>query len=264
MSTNFDSTKETCLEASDTLSNLGQLHLNTHTVVLSNENQPFGTCILIKYKGKKYLLTAAHVALQIGKQGYEHIGIVIMPDAISRDIPLHPACVFSPKLWDREFRNQDLQINPLNCKDLAIIDVPVFLESIINATKAYINLEDDYFKPLDLSARYVGHGIIKYKTETQMTSFGFVLHEKIEKDGLDYCIARAMKKTIFSKLLGQPPVDNFQGYSGGGLFLYEGDNIHLAGIAYFQDQAQFSKENGYIEVSFYGPQSIMAFLRECA
>jgi hypothetical protein len=89
------------------------------------------------------------------------------------------------------------------------------------------------------------------------------LQEKKEKNGLDYYIARAMKDTFPARMLDQPSVTDFGGYSGGGLFLLlDGNDVRLVGIAYYQNRESL-EQDGYVEVYFYGPRSIEQFLEEC-
>ena len=248
-----DITIETWNQAEDQLRKIGRFQAATYTVVLVNGSQPFGTCVLLQHGGKKYFLTAAHVALKIGKKGYEKIGVAVLPDEFPRNLDLHPSCAFQPKFWDSNFKAIDLHENP-RAKDLAIIEIPLFLESIINVTKGFIRLSEESVEELDFNACYIGFGIIKNDEKIQMVSLGLCLYEKQERDERDYYIARAMKETFGSKILNKPTILNFQGYSGGGLFLVREKSIRLVGIAYYQDSNPRVLDKGYVEIHFHGPK----------
>ncbi len=259
----FDITIEKWRAAENQLTDIGHIQAAMYTVVLLNESRPFGTCILLQHGGKMYFLTAAHVATEIGKKRFEKIGVAIKPDKVLRNIPLYLSIAFQSKLWDPNFNKNDLQGDPFIVKDLAIIEVPLFLESSIKATKGFIRLSDEFVEGLDLHACYVGLGIVEKEGEIQMTSFGLSLYEKHEKDGRDYYIARAMKETFGSKVLKEQTTINFQGYSGGGLFLVKENSVRLVGIAYYQNRTPLSLADGYVEIHFYGPKSLKAFLEVC-
>ena len=260
-----DITTKKWREAENLLEGIGQIQAATYTVVLVNKNRPFGTCVLLHHRGKNYLLTAAHVALEIGKKGFEEIGVAIKPDEISRTIPLHRSDLFCCKFWDRNFKVSDLQNDPYTCKDLALIEIPLILESAIKSTKGFARLSESTVDSLDLNACYVGYGVLENNGLIQMTSLGLSLCEKRERDGREYYIARAMKETFGAKVLKEPALTNFQGYSGGGLFLVKDKSVSLVGIAYYQDREHLAEEEGYVEIFFYGTASLKASLKEiCA
>jgi hypothetical protein len=142
------------------------------------------------------------------------------------------------------------------------MEVPMFLERGIDATKEYINHDKIVPMDLDLSATSVGFGLIRVEGILSMTALGIVLEAREEREGRDYYIARAMKDTLAAELLKKVDITDFGGYSGGGLFLYDGKTIRHVGIAYYQSREALSQENGYIEIYFYGPQSIQRFLED--
>ncbi len=258
-----DITIEKWREANNQLETIGRIQAS-HTVVLVNESShPFGTCVLLQYGKKKYFLTAAHVAQEIGKIGYKKIAVAVVPDEVPRILQLHPSEAFKPKPWDPNFKVSDLLEDPYQVKDLAIIEIPLFLESIINATKEFARLPEETIEELDLNASYVGFGVVDNSGKKQMTSFAFCLSEKQERDGRDYYIARSMKKTFGSIVLEEPNILDFQGYSGGGLFLFKDKSIRLVGLAYYQDPDSLMLDDGYVAVHFYGPKSLRAFLKDC-
>jgi hypothetical protein len=256
-------TKEQWLEAEDLLVDIG-LRLMKYTVVLLNSSQPFGTCVLLEWNKKYYFLTAGHVAQKIGKRGYEKIGIAIIPDDMGRVIDLHPSEAFIPKFWDPKFVEDDLQGDPYQCKDLAIIEIPTFMESIIRAVKSFVLLVEDFTDDLDLQAKYFGQGCVKQDDQFQFTTFGFVLNGKIERDGIDYYTARSFKHTFGVSFLARQNILNFGGYSGGGLFIIKDNQVKLVGIAYYQDLVCLELADGYVEILFHGPASLKTFLKKCA
>lgn len=261
MSENIEITKENCNQAEAILKELGRGRLSGHTSVLISQSGPLGTVLLVKSGRKKYLVTAAHVVEGVGTE-HKAIGLVIKADDVMRHVPLHSSDLFHFKRWDPSFRSRDLLQEPLGGKDLAAMEVPVFLESGIDATKEYINLDESVPMDLDFSAAYVGFGVMRVEGEISMTSLGVVLGQKLEREGRDYYIAKAMKDTLAAEFLKKPTITDFRGYSGGGLFLYDGKNIRLVGIAYYQNGEALSQENGYVEIYFYGPQSIRRFFAD--
>lgn len=241
------------------LTDVGQVRLIKHTVVICNSERPFGTCVLLKHQEKKYFLTAAHVALKISQNGYEQIGVAIKPDDIYRSYPLHPSEAFQPRFWDPEFREEHLK-NDFKCKDLALIEIPVFMESIISAVKEFVKLPDDSSQNLAIPTTCFGQGLTKKGVLFQMNTFGFVLEELIEENGVDYYIAKSMEKTYGTKHLNESPVCDFRGYSGGGIFVMKEDTTKLIGIAFYQDPKLLNGNDGYVSVTFHGPKSLKAFL----
>ena len=84
---------------------------------------------------------------------------------------LLPCDAFEFKLWDPNFRSKDLQQDPF-LKDLAAMEVPTFLESLIDGTKEYINFDQIRCVDLDFSANYIGWGMLQIEEELSMTSLG--------------------------------------------------------------------------------------------
>jgi hypothetical protein len=156
MSKNVKITKENCDRAETILKELGG-RLSGHTSVLTNQERPLGTVLLVKSRGKKYLVTAAHVVQDVGTK-HKEIGLVIKADDVIRHVPLHSSDAFQFKCWDPSFRSKDLLQDPLGSKDLAAMEVPAFLASGIDATKEYINLDKTTSMDLDLSARFYFYG----------------------------------------------------------------------------------------------------------
>lgn len=261
MSENIEITKENCDKAETILKELGRGRLSGHTAVLISQDGPLGTILFVKSGGRKYLVTAAHVVEGIGAK-HKAIGLVIKADDVMRHVPLHSSDIFHFRCWDPNFRSKELLLDPLGGKDLAAMEVPIFLEGGIDAAKEYINLDEITPVDLDFSATYVGFGVMMVEGLLSMTALGVVLQEKLEREGRDYYIARAMKHTRTAELLKKSTIKDFRGYSGGGLFLYDGQNIRLIGIAYYQNGEALSQENGYVEIYFYGPRSIRRFLAD--
>lgn len=91
-----------------------------------------------------------------------------------------------------------------------------------------------------------------------MMTLGISIDEYIEKNDIDYLVAKSMKETFGSKKLNKKSIRNFQGYSGGGLFWKQDKNIYLVGIAYYQDNTTW--DEGFTTVNFHGPKSLRKFL----
>lgn len=78
-------TKEEWDSANQTLDEYGRL-VASYTVLLAfDESGSFGTAVLIKYKDKKVLLTAAHVARQLKKA--ERVRLIPFFDDLRREYP---------------------------------------------------------------------------------------------------------------------------------------------------------------------------------
>lgn len=240
---------------------VGEGRLNKYTMVLMNDKQPFGTCVLLRYKKRECIITAAHVAQKIEKKGYERIRLVIKPDDHYREPEYHPAEYFDIKYWDPTFSEDHLLENPYHCKDLAVIEIPIPLIGIIKAVKEYVTLPDEFEQPLELNSNYFGHGLIKIDNKNQMTTFGIVLSDNDIECKNDYYTAKAKESTFGSRCLSEPSVLDFRGYSGGGLFQKKQESIKLVGIAFYQDQTAL-KEKGEVLVAFHGPKSIANFMDE--
>lgn len=249
--------------AHDQLDQFAESRLSKHTVVLMNDSMAMGTGLLIKWKSKKYIVTAAHVAEQIFKKS-KKAAIIIQPDEIQRELSLEEASFFNFQNWDPDFKSTDLQEDLLNIKDLAIMEVPVHLQSIIDAVKEYVNFQPGQVENLDFSKSYVAFGALKKNEIKHLMPLAFTLHEKKENGGRDYYIAHAMKTVFPETMENYPSITDFHGCSGCGLFLPDGKNMFLVGIAFFQNQENLSAKNGFTEVYFYGPKSIEKFLSECA
>lgn len=108
--------------------------LINYTIVFLSEKGPFGTGVLTVSKEKRFIITAAHVAKQIYQNTFDKIGIAIKPDNFFRQYPLFLAKEFVLKFWEAEFSIRDLKSNPF-CKDLAIVEIPHFLEEAIYSVK---------------------------------------------------------------------------------------------------------------------------------
>jgi hypothetical protein len=255
-------TKEKWQNANQILDEFGNL-IAPYTVILAfGESGSYGTAVLIKYKDKRVLLTATHVARQLKKA--KTIRLILRFDDRRRVYPTRDPRDFEVKEWDLSFDDEMLQdVLGSTPKDLAIIELSPQISNMLENYKQFYQLiEPLNIKSEDTLVSYGGIGSEKMgDTLSGMVYSLVVVMSNYEKQvGSDYIVSKVSTETFGIKNFGEKAISNFQGLCGGGLWKIVNQKPQLVGIAIAQDLTGFIANSEGL-LYFHGPESISAMLK---
>lgn len=256
-------TKDQWQNANQILDEYGNL-IAPYTVILAfGEIGSYGTGVLIKYKNKKVLLTATHVARQLKKA--KTIRLILRFDDRRREYPARDPRDFEVKEWDLSFDDEMLQdVLGLAPKDLAIIELSPQITNMLDNYKQFYQFTDPSdIKSEDVLVSFGGIGSEKVGSTLNgmVYSLGVVLAAYEKHDNRDYIVSNINTQTFGIKNLGEKVIPNFQGLSGGGLWKIVNHKPQLVGIAIAQDLTGYKTANKEGLLYFHGPESIAIMLK---
>ncbi len=235
-----------------------------HTVILAfDENESYGTAVLINYKNKKVLLTATHVARQLKKA--KRIRLISHFDDRRREYPTRDPRDFEVKEWDLSFADEMLQdVLDSVPKDLAVIEPsPQIINMLENYKQFFL-----FTEPLSITSKdalVLFGGIGSEKTGNtfngRVYSLAVVMSNYENKIDSDYIVCNVSTETFGIKNLGEKIIPNFQGSSGGGVWKIVNQKPQLVGIAIAQDLTDYKTVNKEGLLYFHGSQSISMMLK---
>lgn len=255
-------TQDEWQRANQTLDEYGNL-IAPYTIILAfGESGSYGTAVLIKYKGKKVLLTATHVARQLKKA--KTIRLILRFDDRRREYPTRDPRDFEVKEWDLSFNHEMLQdVLGSAPKDLAIIELsPQITNMLENYKQFYQPTKPLNIKLEDTLVSYGGIGSEKIgdTLNGMVYSLGVVMSNYEKQIDSDYIVCNISTETFGIKNLGEKVIPNFQGLSGGGVWKIVNQKPQLVGIAIAQDLTGYKTANREGLLYFHGPESISAML----
>lgn len=256
-------TKDQWQNANQILDEYGNL-IAPYTVILAfGESGSYGTAVLIKYKNKKVLLTASHVARQLKKS--KSIRLILRFDDRRREYPTRDPRDFEVKEWDLSFEDEMLQnVLGLTPKDLAIIEISPQITNMLDNYKQFYRLTDPpniKFEDVLVSFGGIGSEKIGDTLNGMVYSLGVVLAAYETHDDRDYIVSNISTETFGINNLAEKVIPNFKGLSGGGLWKIVNQKPHLVGIAIAQDLTGYKTANKEGLLYFHGPESISNMLK---
>ncbi len=238
--------------------------LSPHTIILGfDEYGSYGTAVLIKYKNRKVLLTATHVARQLNKA--KNVHVILKFDDIRREYPARDSRDFEIKEWDLDFDEKTLQDVLINTpKDLSVIELSLQHANMLENYKQFYTITE----PPNITSKdvLVSLGGIGSKITADNTIIGTVhplavtMSSYEKRNDRDYILSKISTQTFGIENLGEEIISNFQGLSGSGLWKFIDNTPQLIGIAIAQDLTGYNTQNKEGILYFHGPHSIQTML----
>ena len=238
--------------------------ISPHTIILGFEDYgSYGTAVLIKYKHRKILLTATHVARQLKKAKKVHL--ILRFDDLRREYPTRDPRDFESKEWDLNFDEKQLQdvLGSLP-KDLSVIELSPQHTTMLENYKQFYHIEEP--SSVNENEVLVCYGGISSKRTNNTTidgtarSLGLTMSNYEKIDDREYIVSKISTKTFGIENLGEKIIPNFQGLSGSGLWKFVNNAPQLVGIAIAQDLTGYNTPNKEGLLYFHGSHSIIALL----
>ncbi len=248
--------------ANQKLDKFGNLIAPYTVIIAFGDSGSYGTAVLIKYKNKKVLLTATHVARKLKRA--KTIRLILRFDDKRREYPTRDPRDFEVKEWDLSFDDEMLEdVMGLAPKDLAIIELSPQITNMLENFKQFYQLPESLnVKSEDVLVSYGGIGSKIDDTLNGMVySLGVILSAYEKQDNRDYIVSNISTETFGIINLGEKIIPNFQGLSGSGLWKIVNQKPQLVGIAIAQDLTGYKTANKEGLLYFHGPESILAMLK---